>query len=129
MSGSAKASVFPVPVCAVATTSRPSRAGGIAPSWTGVGDVKLCLVRLLRSAEHRFNSVKLFIPYCRKAIRSKRRPTLHLNRRVGFHLRPAPACAASGGRASLPAFPSLLVLSVSFGKFEDLGQPSSSPLR
>jgi len=35
--GRRKASVFPVPVCAVATTSTPVRAAGIAFAWTGVG--------------------------------------------------------------------------------------------
>lgn len=40
MIGIRKASVLPVPVCAVASTSLPSSAGGIADAWTGVGVVK-----------------------------------------------------------------------------------------
>ena len=35
--GMRKLRVLPVPVCAVASTSRPSSAGGIAPACTGVG--------------------------------------------------------------------------------------------
>ena len=38
--GSAKAQVLPVPVCAEATTSRPERMSGIASACTGVGVVK-----------------------------------------------------------------------------------------
>src|SRR5690348_6905512 len=38
--GIRKASVFPVPVCAVATTSAPVNAGGIDLAWTGVGSTK-----------------------------------------------------------------------------------------
>ena len=34
--GRAKAAVFPVPVCAPAITSRPSRIGGIDCDWIGV---------------------------------------------------------------------------------------------
>ena len=37
MRGRTNASVLPVPVCAVATTSRPARAGSIAWAWTAVG--------------------------------------------------------------------------------------------
>src|SRR5271167_1562771 len=40
MIGIKKARVLPVPVCAVARTSLPSSAGGIADAWTGVGVVK-----------------------------------------------------------------------------------------
>jgi hypothetical protein len=39
ITGIRKASVLPVPVCAVARTSLPVSAGGIAASWTGVGVV------------------------------------------------------------------------------------------
>ena len=39
MIGSTKAAVLPVPVCAPASTSRPSRITGIAAAWTGVGSV------------------------------------------------------------------------------------------
>ena len=35
--GNTKAAVFPVPVWALAITSRPSMMGGIASAWTGVG--------------------------------------------------------------------------------------------
>ena len=38
--GSVNAAVLPVPVCAVARTSRRSSASGIAACWTGVGVVK-----------------------------------------------------------------------------------------
>ena len=37
MIGIRKASVLPVPVCAVPITSLPSRAGEIAAAWMGVG--------------------------------------------------------------------------------------------
>jgi len=40
MSGMRNASVLPVPVCAVASTSFPSSAGGTADACTGVGVVK-----------------------------------------------------------------------------------------
>src|SRR5437868_11742823 len=59
--GRRNASVLPVPVWAVATTSRPSRAGGIACACTGVGTANPCLVKLLCSTEHRGNSENLFI--------------------------------------------------------------------
>ena len=36
-SGNTKAAVLPLPVAAQASTSRPSRAGGMAASWMGVG--------------------------------------------------------------------------------------------
>jgi hypothetical protein len=35
--GSVKAAVLPVPVCAVASTSRPIRICGMAAAWMGVG--------------------------------------------------------------------------------------------
>ena len=35
--GMAKAPVFPVPVCAQATKSNPSKTAGMACSWIGVG--------------------------------------------------------------------------------------------
>ncbi len=38
--GSAKAAVLPLPVLALASTSRPSMAGGSAWAWMGVGAVK-----------------------------------------------------------------------------------------
>ncbi len=50
--GIRKESVLPVPVCAVASTSLPSSAGGIAPDCTGVGVVKLQLCkRCFRESE------------------------------------------------------------------------------
>ncbi len=52
MMGIRKLSVLPVPVCAVANTSRPSSAGGIAPTCTGVGVTKFALAsRCLSAAE------------------------------------------------------------------------------
>src|ERR1700732_1400621 len=61
MSGRTNASVFPVPVCAVATTLRPASAGSIACACTGVGSVKPNLLRLLFSCADRVSSEKLFI--------------------------------------------------------------------
>ena len=52
MRGSTKASVLPVPVWAVATTSRPANAGSIAWACTGVISVKPFFeILLLRGAE------------------------------------------------------------------------------
>ncbi len=52
MMGMRKLSVLPVPVCAVANTSRPSRAGGMAPTCTGVRVMKFALAsRCLSVAE------------------------------------------------------------------------------
>src|ERR1019366_2865701 len=61
MTGMANARVLPVPVCAVATTSRPSSSGGMAWAWTGVGVTNSFLARLFRNAEQRLSSVKWFI--------------------------------------------------------------------
>src|SRR5579864_2959349 len=61
MMGRTNASVLPVPVCAVATTSRPASAGPMAKAWTGVGSVKPCLTRLLFNGAESENSQKLFI--------------------------------------------------------------------
>src|ERR1700680_3422993 len=44
--GRTKASVLPVPVCAVATISWPASAGEIVLVWTAVGCTKLCRARL-----------------------------------------------------------------------------------
>ena len=50
--GIRKPSVLPVPVCAVASTSRPSRAGGMQPACTGVGVSNLlALSRAMRAGE------------------------------------------------------------------------------
>ena len=59
--GRTKARVFPVPVCAVATTSWPASAGGIAWACTGVIWTKRCFVRLLCKREHRESSEKFII--------------------------------------------------------------------
>src|SRR5271163_3526081 len=59
--GSPNASVLPVPVCAVATRSRPRMAGGIACACTGVGSLKFCFARLPRRTVLLTRSVKLFI--------------------------------------------------------------------
>src|ERR1035437_8466677 len=59
--GSTKASVLPVPVCAVATTSRPSRAGGIDSDCTGVGVTKLFCARLVCKTADTGNSKKVLI--------------------------------------------------------------------
>ena len=59
--GSTNASVLPVPVCAVATKSRPSSAGSMASSWMGVGWTKPCLDRLLFRRADKGKSEKLFM--------------------------------------------------------------------
>ena len=46
INGITKASVLPVPVCAVPITSLPSRAGGMALSWIGVKVVKFAVASL-----------------------------------------------------------------------------------
>src|SRR5580700_2895088 len=61
MMGRTNASVLPVPVCAVATTSRPASAGSMAWDWTGVGSLKPFFNRLLCRRAERGNSEKLFI--------------------------------------------------------------------
>ena len=58
MMGMANARVLPVPVWAVATTSRPSSNGGMASAWTGVGVTNSFFSRLCRNAEQRLSSVK-----------------------------------------------------------------------
>src|SRR5277367_3484045 len=63
MTGIANARVLPVPVGAVATTSRPSMRGGMACAWTGVGVTNSFLARLFRNAEQRLSSEKCFIDY------------------------------------------------------------------
>src|SRR5579859_3428478 len=69
--GRTKASVLPVPVCAVATTSWPASAGGIACDWTGVGSTKLCLRRLLFKIGERESSVNVFIQIWREESASR----------------------------------------------------------
>ncbi len=64
ISGRTNARVFPVPVCAVATRSRPASAGSIARACTGVGSVKPCFLRLLIKRAERESSEKLFIYVC-----------------------------------------------------------------
>src|SRR5580698_9066379 len=59
--GRTNASVLPVPVCAVATKSRPAIAGSMACAWTGVGSIKPCLARLLLRGADKGSSEKLFI--------------------------------------------------------------------
>src|SRR5271163_3581507 len=59
--GSTKASVLPVPVCAVATTSRPSSAGGIDSDCTGVGVTKLFWARFASKTADTGNSENVFI--------------------------------------------------------------------
>src|SRR5665213_1697313 len=61
ITGIENARVLPVPVCAVATTSRPSMSGGMASAWTGVGVTNSFLSRFFRNAEQRLNSEKCFI--------------------------------------------------------------------
>src|SRR5271168_2673461 len=63
INGIENARVLPVPVCAVATTSRPSMSGGMACAWTGVGVTNSFRARLFRKAEQRLSSVKCFIDY------------------------------------------------------------------
>ena len=65
MMGMRKLSVLPVPVWAVARTSLPSRAGGIAPTCTGVSVIKFALARRCLSAAemgNAENSFKMKIP-------------------------------------------------------------------
>ena len=58
--GTKNASVLPVPVCALAITSRPANKAGIACSWTGIGFlIPICLSSSTVSAQT-FNSAKLF---------------------------------------------------------------------
>src|ERR1700683_1659347 len=59
--GRTNARVLPVPVCAVATTSRPASAGSMAWAWTGVGSLKPLFNRLLFRRAERGNSEKLFM--------------------------------------------------------------------
>src|ERR1700749_1508982 len=56
--GIRKLRVLPVPVEAVARMSLPSRAGGMALAWTGVGVVKPALVRRLFRESEMLKSVK-----------------------------------------------------------------------
>jgi len=56
ITGIRNARVFPVPVCAVATTSLPCRAGGIASAWTGVGVRKFAAASLCCNPADRENS-------------------------------------------------------------------------
>ena len=60
MSGMRKLRVLPVPVWAVARTSRPSRAGGMAPAWTGVGVMKFALAICCCRAGERLRSENEF---------------------------------------------------------------------
>ena len=64
--GRTKASVLPVPVWAVATTSWPASAGGMACDWTGVGSTKLFLTRLLFKIGDRESSLNVFIQVWRE---------------------------------------------------------------
>src|SRR5271155_1000084 len=59
--GRTNASVLPVPVCAVATTSRPSSAGGIDSDCTGVGVTKPFCARFVCRTADTGNSEKVFI--------------------------------------------------------------------
>src|SRR6266567_3651365 len=56
--GMRKLRVLPVPVEAVARMSLPSRAGGIALAWTGVGVTKPALERRVLSESEMLKSVK-----------------------------------------------------------------------
>src|SRR6202021_117109 len=55
-----KLRVLPVPVCAVANTARPSSAGGIAPTCTGVSVTKFALARRCLSAAEMGNAENSF---------------------------------------------------------------------
>src|SRR5215470_3997838 len=61
MTGRTKASVLPVPVCAVATRFCPASAGSMAIDWIGVGTVNPCRARLLFNSGDRESSEKVFI--------------------------------------------------------------------
>src|SRR5665213_1359293 len=69
ITGIENARVLPVPVCAVATTSRPSMSGGMACAWTGVGVTNSFLSRLFRNAEQRLSSEKCCIHCVRFSLR------------------------------------------------------------
>src|SRR6185437_212724 len=60
--GMRKLSVLPVPVEAVARMSAPSRAGGMALAWTGVGVVNPALVRRFLRESEILKSVKRTSP-------------------------------------------------------------------
>mmetsp|Transcript_4478 Transcript_4478/g.12189 ORF Transcript_4478/g.12189 Transcript_4478/m.12189 type:complete len:236 (+) Transcript_4478:1515-2222(+) len=62
--GSRNDAVLPEPVSAVASTSRPWRAGGMTSLWMGVGDSKPKSVTALRSGRESRRSAK-WIPVCR----------------------------------------------------------------
>ena len=57
--GMRKLRVLPVPVEAVARMSSPSRAGGMAPAWTGVGVMKPAAVRRALRESEIWKSVKV----------------------------------------------------------------------
>ena len=62
--GSVKLAVLPVPVWAIPRTSRPSRAGGIAPAWMGVGLSYPASTTALSTLGARFRSEN-FVMYVR----------------------------------------------------------------
>src|SRR5580700_6028047 len=82
ITGIENAKVLPVPVCAVATTSRPSMSGGMACAWTGVGVTNSYLSRLFRNAEQRLNSENCCINCVRFILR--RTGTLSVFRIAGL---------------------------------------------
>ena len=57
--GIRKLRVLPVPVEAVARMSSPSRAGGMAPAWTGVGVMKPAAERRDLSESEIWKSLKV----------------------------------------------------------------------
>jgi len=61
ITGIENARVLPVPVCAVATMSRPSMSGGMACARTGIGVTNSFLSRLFCNAEQRLSSEKCCI--------------------------------------------------------------------
>ena len=61
INGMLKASVLPVPVCAVPKTSFPSNATGIAIAWIGVGFVKFIFCNEFFNESSIFNNLKFSI--------------------------------------------------------------------
>src|ERR1700749_4008032 len=84
MIGIRKLSVLPVPVCAVASTSFPSSAGGIAFSCTGVGVTKFAAARRVFNAGDKLKSENWFMCPFSPA------------RRTQMHRRTAGICGSSG---------------------------------
>src|SRR5262249_27016879 len=86
--GSKKASVLPVPVCAVARMSLPLRAGGMAWAWTVVGltnswvESRSCREAEIGNWVNRF--IEFLSSFLRQQQRSRTAPAADTRRRLGF---------------------------------------------